>query len=52
MISHEFLPTILREYDVRGVIGETLFADDARALGRAFAHTGNPQRRHRSVCRA
>ena len=36
MISHEFLPTILREYDVRGVIGETLFADDARALGRAF----------------
>ena len=36
MISHKFLPTILREYDVRGVIGETLFADDARALGRAF----------------
>ena len=31
-----FDPTILREYDVRGVVGETLGADDARALGRSF----------------
>jgi phosphomannomutase len=30
-------PSLLREYDVRGVVGETLFADDAYALGRAFA---------------
>ena len=36
-MSHEFDPTILREYDVRGVIGETLGADDARAIGRSFA---------------
>ncbi|UUX49150.1 phosphomannomutase/phosphoglucomutase [Nisaea acidiphila] len=36
MSAHQFPPTILREYDVRGVIGETLTADDARALGRAF----------------
>ena len=28
---------ILREYDVRGIVGETLFAADALALGRAFA---------------
>ena len=33
---HNFDPTILREYDVRGIVGETLSRDDARALGRAF----------------
>ena len=36
MSAHRFLPTILREYDVRGVVGETLSTDDARALGQAF----------------
>ena len=35
-MTHEFDPTILREYDIRGVIGETLGAEDARAIGRAF----------------
>ncbi|MFW5680179.1 MAG: phosphoglucomutase/phosphomannomutase PgmG [Pseudomonadota bacterium] len=34
---HAFHPTILREYDVRGIVGETLFAADARALGQAYA---------------
>ncbi len=34
--SHRFNPTLLREYDVRGVVGQTLSAEDARALGRAF----------------
>lgn len=34
--THEFNPTILREYDVRGVVGQTLHAADARALGKAF----------------
>ncbi|MGH6944850.1 MAG: phosphoglucomutase/phosphomannomutase PgmG, partial [Geminicoccaceae bacterium] len=34
--SHVFHPTILREYDVRGIVGETLFAADAYALGRAY----------------
>ena len=29
--------TILREYDIRGVVGETLDAVDAEAVGRAFA---------------
>src|SRR5918912_79062 len=38
-MSHRFDPTILREYDIRGVVGKTLFAADARALGRAFAAT-------------
>lgn len=35
-MKHHFHPTILREYDVRGVIGETLAAADARAVGRSF----------------
>jgi phosphomannomutase len=34
--AHNFHPTLLREYDVRGVIGKTLTAADATALGRAF----------------
>ncbi|HXP95334.1 MAG TPA: phosphomannomutase/phosphoglucomutase [Telmatospirillum sp.] len=33
---HRFHPTSLREYDIRGIVGETLFAADAEALGRAF----------------
>ena len=33
---HEFNPTILREYDIRGIIDETLSADDAYAIGRSF----------------
>ena len=36
-MSHRFHPTILREYDIRGIVGETLRADDARAIGRCFA---------------
>jgi phosphomannomutase len=34
--GHRFDPTILREYDIRGIVGETLSIDDARAIGRAF----------------
>lgn len=30
-------PAILREYDIRGVVGATLFEDDARAIGAGFA---------------
>jgi len=36
-MAHRFDPTILREYDVRGIVGQTLFAADAHALGRVFA---------------
>ena len=35
-MTHHFDPTVLREYDIRGIIGETLGADDARAIGRTF----------------
>lgn len=37
MTGHRFDPTILREYDIRGIVGETLHESDARALGRAYA---------------
>ncbi len=36
-MSHDFNRTILREYDVRGIVGSTLFPADATALGRSFA---------------
>ena len=36
-MTHQFNPTILREYDIRGVVGETLTEADAYALGRTFA---------------
>jgi phosphomannomutase len=35
-MSHRFNPTSLREYDIRGVVGETLGEDDAEAVGRSF----------------
>jgi phosphomannomutase len=38
-MSHEFDPTILREYDIRGIVGKTLSAGDAQAIGRAYAIT-------------
>jgi phosphomannomutase len=38
-MPHRFDPTILREYDIRGIVGKTLFPADAHALGRAFAAT-------------
>jgi phosphomannomutase len=36
-MSHEFHASILREYDVRGIVGQTLHPADARALGRSYA---------------
>jgi len=36
-MSHQFDRTILREYDVRGIVGSTLHAADATALGRSYA---------------
>jgi phosphomannomutase len=36
-LTHRFDPTSLREYDIRGIIGRTLGAEDARAIGRGFA---------------
>ena len=36
-MTHLFHPSILREYDVRGIVGDTLSEADARALGRSYA---------------
>lgn len=37
MPSHRFHSSILREYDIRGIVGETVFDADAEWIGRAFA---------------
>src|SRR5579875_273355 len=34
--THQFDPTSLREYDIRGVVGRTLHPADAFAIGRVF----------------
>jgi len=49
MTHHQFDPSILREYDIRGIVGETLSEADARALGQAFG-TIVQQRGGQSVC--
>ncbi len=33
---HDFDPTSLREYDIRGIVGRTLHPADAFAIGRVF----------------
>ena len=35
-MTHQFHATSLREYDIRGIVGDTLTGDDARAIGRGF----------------
>ena len=47
--GHRFDPTVLREYDIRGVVGETLSAADARAVGRALG-TVIARRGGRTAC--
>jgi len=36
-MTHQFNATILREYDIRGIVGDTLTEADAYALGRTYA---------------
>jgi len=47
--AHNIDPTILREYDIRGIIDKTLSADDAYAIGRAFG-TGVVRNGGSTVC--
>ena len=42
-MTHRFNATILREYDIRGIVGRTLSEEDAYALGRTFASEGRDQ---------
>jgi phosphomannomutase len=50
MSGHQFHPSILREYDIRGIVGKTLFEKDAEALGRAFAAKLAIERAKGPVC--
>lgn len=36
-MAHDFHPSSLREYDIRGIVGRTLGVADATAIGRSFA---------------
>jgi phosphomannomutase len=36
-MAHQFNPTVLREYDIRGIVGDALTEADAYALGRTYA---------------
>nr|P45632.2 RecName: Full=Phosphomannomutase; Short=PMM [Azospirillum brasilense]AAA63608.1 ExoC [Azospirillum brasilense] len=47
--AHTFHPTVLREYDIRGIVGSTLTAADARAVGR-LRHRGRPAAVRKTVC--
>jgi phosphomannomutase len=46
---HQFDASILREYDVRGIVGETLSEIDARYLGQAFVTIVTRRRNRRPV---
>ena len=38
LAAHSFHPSVLREYDIRGIYGETLKEEDAWAIGQCFSH--------------
>ena len=42
-MNHQFHASILREYDVRGIVGDTLTEADAYALGRSYAALANDE---------
>ena len=47
--GHTITPTVLREYDIRGIVGKTLSTADAHAIGRAFA-TRVAKEQGRRIC--
>ena len=49
--THNFEPTILRAYDIRGIIDKTLFAKDAYAIGAGFGHIAaeDAQKKHPKI---
>jgi phosphomannomutase len=48
--SHNFHPSILRAYDIRGILGETLSEDDAYYLGKAFGSFISDNKGRKKVC--
>jgi phosphomannomutase len=52
-MDHQLDPTILREYDIRGVVGETLGEADLRVIGQGFATIARdrtPAGRNPKIC--
>jgi|CXWL01.1.fsa_nt_gi phosphomannomutase len=47
---HRFTPTIFREYDIRGIVDQTLFAQDAYYIARAFATKAAEKQRDGIIC--
>lgn len=48
--SHEFNPSILREYDIRGIVDETVTGEDAFFIGKAFATCVLEKNAGKSIC--
>jgi phosphomannomutase len=46
-MAHAFNPTILREYDIRGIVGDSLNESDAYSLGRTFAAKARDEKARR-----
>ena len=46
---HKFDPSVLREYDIRGIINDTLTANDAHAIGAIFGSVINKNDGHSVV---
>ena len=46
---HKFDPSVLREYDIRGIINDTLTANDAHAIGSIFGSVINKNDGHSVV---
>ena len=50
-MSHVLSPAILREYDIRGIVGQTLHEADAFAIGRGNAVPAVGDEQHRRARR-
>ena len=48
--AHSFDQSVLREYDIRGIVGRTLSRDDARAVGRGFGTAVRERGGRRVAC--
>lgn len=48
--SHSFHPSILREYDIRGIVGETLSEADAYFIGKGFGTIVQQQGKGSTIC--
>lgn len=49
-IGHLFNPTILRAYDIRGIVGKTLYVQDAYYIGKAFATIVKQRTQQNKIC--